>query len=397
MAKKAKIMRYLNMRTVKAGFFSTICRLPKLRNYLHYYQDAEGFESLADPGSLRVFSISPSRDYGINFTAGERKDIMLYDKTTVDNMLVTFKMARVSDVSVLGSSGVSVSLRSGKALHMGTGSKRLHRNWVIARPLKPIPSNNARTYINLLWVNKGHRHFSHFFLDTLIPLMVYLKRWREPEEKVVLLVREDLSVIQQDAYRFIEEDFPGVVVQKLPADRKITCTNTIFLAYENLIRGRDNFLERDTLLGIRDMFLRRYGSTSAEQERKSRLYLLRGKVPLRHIRNEDEVLRMLARYGVEPRDTMSMSFPEQARLLSGAELVVAPHGSALTNLMFAGTDTKVLEIFPANYRDDTFLKIAKAMGQSYSYFLAGKGDPVRTNFNVDVAGLEEALLVLLAN
>ena len=136
MAKKAKIMRYLNMRTIKSGFFSTICRLPQLRGYLHYYQDAEWFESAADPGSLRAFSISPSRNYGIHFTPGERTDIMLYDDATVDDMQVTFKMARVSDVTVLGSSGVSVNRRSGNVLHMRVGNTRMHRNWVIARPLK---------------------------------------------------------------------------------------------------------------------------------------------------------------------------------------------------------------------------------------------------------------------
>lgn len=395
MSKKAAILRHLNMRAIKAGFYSTICRVPALRDYLNYYQEAESIESAAEPGSFQVLRISPARDYGISYTPGERDDIMQCDQATLDAMLVTLKMGRVNNVAVLGSSGVTVRESSGKVLSVGKGEGQVHRNQVIARPLAMMPGDENMTYINALWIHRGHRHFAHFFMDTLIPIIAYLKHWRDPDEKIVLLVREDLSAVQRDAYRFIEADYPGVTAQTLPSNCKINCRKSIFLAYENRTHGRDNVLVQEYLLEVRDMFLRHYELLSATPEKKKRLYLLRGKVPLRLIRNEKEVLRMLARYGVEPHDPGSLSFPDQARLFSGAGLVVSPHGSAMMNLMFSDSGTKVLEIFPGNYLDDSFIKVAKAMRQHYSYFLAGKGGMLKMSFTVDVAALEKALVALL--
>ena len=240
MRNKPAILRYLNNRAIKSAMFSALCRIGGLRRYLNYYEDALSFEDAAEEGSIRSLEIQPEKDYGIRYTANERRDIMKSSAAELAQTQLVFRMARLHDVTILGSSGVTVSDRHGKALYLGRSEGRMPRNWVAARPLKAISGDPAATYVNLLGVRKGHRHFAHFFWDMLIPTMVYLKNWRDPAEQVVFLVREDLSPIQRDAYRFIAMEYPGIGFKTLPENRKLGCADSVFIAYQNRLHGRDS-------------------------------------------------------------------------------------------------------------------------------------------------------------
>lgn len=394
MRNKPAILRYLNNRAIKNAIFSVLCRVEMFRRYLNFYEDGLSFEDVAEDDSIRTIEIFPARDYGISYSADERRDIMKSSAAELEQVRLVFKMARLHDVTILGSSGVTVGNRRGMPLLMGRAKGKMPLNWVVAKPLAAATGDTSATYVNLLGVRKGHRHFAHFFWDTLIPTMVYLRNWHDPAEQVVFLVREDLSPIQRDAYQFVVADHPGITVETLPANRKMVCPNSIYIAYQNRLHGRDNILARDYLLEMRDLFARHYGLVSVPPANRKRIYVSRGNVNLRRIKNEKAILGILALHGFEFHDPGSMPFREQAALFASAEMVVAVHGSGLTNLMFSPLGTRVLEIFPSNFTDDSFIKLSKVMRLDYQYIIGGPGD-MRQDFSVDTEKFENALFQLL--
>jgi capsular polysaccharide biosynthesis protein len=76
-----------------------------------------------------------------------------------------------------------------------------------------------------------------------------------------------------------------------------------------------------------------------------KLYLTRRNTHGRRVTNEEEVLPLLLEKGFEAVDCGQLSYDEQVRMFSEAGVVVAPHGAALTNLLWSPPDTQVFEIF----------------------------------------------------
>jgi len=389
MRDKALLLQYLNARAVRSALFSALCRVRPLRNWLNYYEDAQSFEDVAEPGTIRSHVVNPVRDYGISFGDDELRDLLRCSRREIEDLRVTFKTARIRDVTVLGAAGVTVSNRTGRVLHLDGASPRMHRNWVVARPLAATQGAADTTYINLLGVRKGHRHFAHFFWDMMVPFMVYLKHWHDSAEKVTVLIREDLSPIQRDAFRFIEEDFPGIRFQELPAGCKIVCGNAIYLAYQNRLHGVDNVLARDDLRALADLYIKHYGFAAGGGGKK--VYVSRGSAELRKPKNEAALIDMLKGQGFEVHDPGRLPFREQAALFSSAGVIVAPHGAALANLMFCRPGTRVLEFFPRNFSNPCFAMMCRAMGLEYRYLFGGKGDMPKLGFVMDPARLEAAV------
>ncbi|MGK7894862.1 MAG: DUF563 domain-containing protein [Xenococcus sp. (in: cyanobacteria)] len=93
----------------------------------------------------------------------------------------------------------------------------------------------------------------------------------------------------------------------------------------------------------------------------------------RRVLNESEILPVLQKYGIESVQPEKLSFLEQVALFARAELVVAPHGAALANLIFSPPTTSVIELFSPNYVNVCFWWVARLGGLRYSY-LEGEGD-----------------------
>lgn len=96
-----------------------------------------------------------------------------------------------------------------------------------------------------------------------------------------------------------------------------------------------------------------------------RIYISRGNASLRQVRNEDEVIQYLARYGFEQVRPDAMPLHVQLQVFRQATHVISSHGGALTNLMHISPGCQVLEIFQADHgvRPDFFQLVALRGGQ----------------------------------
>lgn len=99
--------------------------------------------------------------------------------------------------------------------------------------------------------------------------------------------------------------------------------------------------------------------SEVSSETPSHLYLSRADARYRQLLNEDEVLEYLKPFGFVSLTLDSLSVTEQARLFANAKVIIAPHGSSLTNLVFCQPGTKVIELVSPHYARPYFWSISR--------------------------------------
>jgi hypothetical protein len=122
-------------------------------------------------------------------------------------------------------------------------------------------------------------------------------------------------------------------------------------------------------------FLRERIGGAAPRDRASPARILVERPGRRRFANADDVRRVAAAAGVVPVQPEGRTLAQQAALFAGAELVVAAHGAALTNLAFCAPGTQVIEIFSPAYVNPCYWALAAQAGLRHSY-LVGEGAPV---------------------
>lgn len=127
-----------------------------------------------------------------------------------------------------------------------------------------------------------------------------------------------------------------------------------------------------------------------------RLYVSRGdRRGSRIVINEGEVVQALSELGFDVIDPGAMPVAQQIRAFSEAEWIVAPHGAALTNLVFASPGASVLELFAPDYVQGCYWKISDCVtGLTYRYLVGagrsprrGRMEGVDSDLTVDVSTL----------
>ncbi len=103
-----------------------------------------------------------------------------------------------------------------------------------------------------------------------------------------------------------------------------------------------------------------------------RIFVSRQNVRGGQITNFAELCPLLDRHRVTIVDPAALAWSEQLSLFAHAELIVAPHGAGLANLVFAPPGAKVVEIFSPSYFPPFFWELCSHHGLSY-YAAFGEG------------------------
>ncbi len=104
-----------------------------------------------------------------------------------------------------------------------------------------------------------------------------------------------------------------------------------------------------------------------------RIYISRDDADERRIVNERTLVSKLWELGFEEYTLSGMSFSDQVTLFSSADMIVAPHGSGLTNMTWAPPGTPVVEIF-GDYVNPCYMTLAAALDHPYG-FVQGTPQP----------------------
>jgi len=94
-----------------------------------------------------------------------------------------------------------------------------------------------------------------------------------------------------------------------------------------------------------------------------RIYVSRADATRRQVSNRAVVETLLETFGFESYVLGELTVAEQIELFSNAEIVLAPHGAGLTNVIF-GTDLSVVELFGPK-KNTTFYRLSDLCGHEY--------------------------------
>lgn len=85
-----------------------------------------------------------------------------------------------------------------------------------------------------------------------------------------------------------------------------------------------------------------------ELRKGNKIYLSRSKNTWRKVVNEYEIVNLLRDEGFQIINIENLTFAEQVNLMQGADVVVAPCGSALNNVVFCDTGVKIFALGQSN-------------------------------------------------
>jgi hypothetical protein len=213
---------------------------------------------------------------------------------------------------------------------------------------------------------RGDGNYYHFLMDSLTrlgvleqaPSVAAPERWYVPLET-----------------RFQREllDLFGV-----PAAQRVDASAHPHVRAETLIvPGPPAMTEKNPPWAVEFLRSRLLPSVDTSGPRR-RIYVTRGpSANNRTVVNEDALLALLAARDFEAVDPGSLSVVEQIRTFATASMILAPHGAALANLVFASPGATVIELFPAGCLLPDYWRLASGVpGLTYRY-LSAWGGPSR--------------------
>ena len=107
----------------------------------------------------------------------------------------------------------------------------------------------------------------------------------------------------------------------------------------------------------------------------------------RTLLEEAELEPLLLDKGFELVAMEALSFDEQADLMSRTQVMLAPHGAGLTNMLFCPEGARIAEIADPAYPNPNFYAMAAALGHQYDYIAGkgvGEGHPLRHDLSVRI-------------
>lgn len=140
------------------------------------------------------------------------------------------------------------------------------------------------------------------------------------------------------------------------------------------------------------IWLHKYNSTNwvLGKDEKYRIFITRRRENGRRILNEDALIKMLRAHGFIVFDPSNYDFQQQAEYFRNAEVIVAPHGAALSNIVWCSSDVKIIELNGNINVRWHFSKIALFLNYNYILLI---GNTLDANyFEIDIDLVKKHLL-----
>lgn len=226
-------------------------------------------------------------------------------------------------------------------------------------PRLPAVEHLSGTVLSLTTRGTANNYY-HFLYDALARYGIFEESM--PGERVDAVIVPHQAGYQRQLLELAK--IPGPYVQPRP-DRTFTADRLLVPSTPN----QDLDAPRATTQWLRDRL-----PPSGRDDTPKRLYLSRGRTPYTRIyRQEPELWPRLEARGFVMLDPGTLTVQEQIDVFHGAEVIVAPHGAALTNITFCSPGARVLEMFAGSYVHLGLWTIAESVGGLHYRYLVGAG------------------------
>lgn len=249
----------------------------------------------------------------------------------------------------------------------------------------------------ILVTPEARENYYHWLID-LLPRALLLKRARAGFEAFDHILINGSPALYEE---------PSLLAVGLPLNKLIYAgANDRFRIERAIIPSMDHLSKVVALWkvrelrGLRDEFL-----ASCLPEPPSvtpkKIYISRKHASVRRLLNESELLPLLKDAGFAIIELESLPWPEQVRLFSNAEILLAPHGAGFASIVFCKPNTVVTEIVTRAGYLDFYLHLAASAGLRYHFLeahprVSGRPGSVRALENEDMI-LDERVLQRFLN
>lgn len=226
-------------------------------------------------------------------------------------------------------------------------------------PRLPTVEHLSGTVLSLTTRGTANNYY-HFLYDALARYGIFEESF--PGERVDAVIVPHQTGYQRQLLELAK--IPGPYVQPRP-DRTFTADRLLVPSTPN----QDLDAPHSATRWLRDRL-----PPSGRDDTPKRLYLSRGRTPYTRIyRQEPELWPRLEQRGFVMLDPGTLTVQEQIDVFHGAEVIVAPHGAALTNITFCSPGARVLEMFAGSYVHLGLWTIAESVGGLHYRYLVGAG------------------------
>jgi tetratricopeptide (TPR) repeat protein/capsular polysaccharide biosynthesis protein len=227
--------------------------------------------------------------------------------------------------------------------------------------IAPVEKITGR--VALLSSLAGHVYY-HWMFD-ILPRLELLRRSELKFKEIDWFVVNSLSKpYQQETLNLL-----GIAKDKIiESDR-----HSHIQASELIVPSFPGYLDwvpEGTIKFLRETFLPQINLNQNNQNH-SKIYVSRARAKNRRLVNEIEVSQLLTKLGFVTVFLEEMSFLEQVKTFANAKIIVSPHGSGLTNLVFCSPHTQVVELFSPNYIRTDYWMISQQLDLQH-YYIVGQ-------------------------
>ena len=262
-------------------------------------------------------------------------------------------LARIPRARILGPTGVVIT-PDGQIVEESTwGAKWLNQDRAVTSWKLPRCENRSGIFYTIC--SYSHEGYYHWMSEVLPRLMAR----DELTIDTMIIVPANLSRWQSESLSLM-----GITSdQTISLDREYLDLETLY--FPSYVGEPGNPHAR----AIEWLRAKLLPAGAGEAKTRRRLYITRRLAARRRVVNEDELAPILNDYGFEIIEAENLTVKEQIDLFSQAEAVVSLHGAGLTNMIFADSGCKVLEIYDPEHLFVHYYALADVMKHDYWYLI----------------------------
>ncbi len=248
------------------------------------------------------------------------------------------KVMKTTPIRLLDVKKAKVFFTGDKLLVRAQGGEMVKRYGVTDQEFNALPWSEHRELHGtalMLGDSMGAHCYYHWMLDLLPKLGIVEKAGIKLSSIDHFLVREMNDSFHKQTLERLGIDAARIVQTR--HDNHVECERLLMVKFDNGINLKMNRF-------IPNWMKHLYPPVYPIRDR-IKLYISRPAGVRRGVANEQQLFPILRRAGYTIKSMEGMSVLEQAQLLSRADVLVSPHGGALTNMVFCKPGIKVVELF----------------------------------------------------
>ena len=218
-------------------------------------------------------------------------------------------------------------------------------------------------------------NFFHWIFDTMSKL--YLIEKIPKLKNLPLILRKPLNKYQKEMFEIF-----GV-------KNKIIFTNGKSFTAKNVIIPTipsPPIYSKPTVTWLRKKFLR---NINLKKVNVKRIYISRNDSNHRKIINDSEISNFLNKYNFKTLVLSKMNLRDQINYFRCADIIILPHGSGASHLIFAKKNCKIVELQSPSQINNSFGCLSKIIGAKYGFLVGDERKSNNFNYYIDIKKLKK--------